>query len=160
MVFQADSRNLDSFAGLGLGKPVSWVITSPPYYGLRTYIPDQWLRNWFLGGPSTVDYSSIDQIEHASPQVFASQLARVWNNVASVCTTGAKLIIRFGGIADRKTDPLQIARESLIGTPWRIQTIRPAGSASVGRRQSLHFGGADNAARHEHDLWAQLKGPS
>ena len=26
------------------------VITSPPYYGMRTYIQDQWLRHWFLGG--------------------------------------------------------------------------------------------------------------
>jgi hypothetical protein len=34
-----------------------FVVTSPPYYGLRTYLPDQWLRNWFLGGPAVVDYS-------------------------------------------------------------------------------------------------------
>lgn len=26
----------------------TWVITSPPYFGMRTYRPDQWLRNWFL----------------------------------------------------------------------------------------------------------------
>ena len=30
----------------------AWVVTSPPYYGLRTYGPDQWLRQWFLGGPA------------------------------------------------------------------------------------------------------------
>jgi hypothetical protein len=40
IVFQADSRKPESFAGLE--KSVCWVITSPPYYGLRTYIPDQW----------------------------------------------------------------------------------------------------------------------
>jgi hypothetical protein len=156
IVLQADSRDPDSF--VGLGKSVSWVITSPPYYGLRTYVPDQWLRNWFLGGPSTVDYSSINQIQHVSPQAFANQLASVWNNVASICSPGAKLIIRFGGITDRKAEPLLIVRESLHGTPWRIQTIRPAGSAAVGRRQSLHFGGSENVARREHDVWAQLIG--
>ena len=26
------------------------VITSPPYLGMRTYLPDQWLRYWALGG--------------------------------------------------------------------------------------------------------------
>src|SRR5205809_966447 len=38
-----------------------WVITSPPYYGMRTYLPDQWLRYWFLGGPARVSYNSEGQ---------------------------------------------------------------------------------------------------
>jgi hypothetical protein len=156
IVLNADSRNLAIFDGLG--KSISWVITSPPYYGLRTYIPDQWLRNWFLGGLSAVDYSNSDQLQHTSPQTFAKQLREVWENVASVCRPSAKLIVRFGGIADRKAEPLQIIRESLQDTPWRTQTIRPAGSAAVGRRQSLHFRRPDNAARQEHDLWARLIG--
>jgi hypothetical protein len=37
---------------------------SPPYYGRRTYIPDQWLRNWFLGGSSNVEYSNDLQLAH------------------------------------------------------------------------------------------------
>jgi hypothetical protein len=30
-----------------LRQSFSWIITSPPYYGMRTYLPDQWLRAWF-----------------------------------------------------------------------------------------------------------------
>jgi hypothetical protein len=53
-VFLADSRSLM----LPETQPrFKWVITSPPYYGMRSYFPDQWLRNWFLGGPDTVCYS-------------------------------------------------------------------------------------------------------
>ena len=57
--FVRDSRErpLDEFKGL-----FSWVVTSPPYYGMRTYLQDQWLRNWFLGGSSFVDYSSREGI--------------------------------------------------------------------------------------------------
>jgi len=36
-----DSRK---FAAIVNSKPYDWVITSPPYYGMRTYIQDQWLR--------------------------------------------------------------------------------------------------------------------
>jgi hypothetical protein len=54
-VLHGDSRTID-WARLvkDLG-PIQWVITSPPYYGLRTYRPDQWLREWFLGGACKVD---------------------------------------------------------------------------------------------------------
>src|SRR5271155_3327602 len=32
------------------------VITSPPYLGMRCYVSDQWLRNWFLGADEDVLY--------------------------------------------------------------------------------------------------------
>src|SRR5687767_796273 len=57
-----------------------WIITSPPYYGLRTYVPDQWLRSWFLGGPPRVDYSYGAQVSHRSPDAFIDDLRRVWIN--------------------------------------------------------------------------------
>src|SRR5262245_39292813 len=47
----ADSRNPAALAPTPGDRRFKWVITSPPYYGMRTYIPDQWLRYWFLGGP-------------------------------------------------------------------------------------------------------------
>ena len=52
-VVTGDSRTC-SF--VQIGEMFSWVITLPPYYGMRTYFPDHWLRNWFVGGPSHVDY--------------------------------------------------------------------------------------------------------
>jgi SAM-dependent methyltransferase len=57
-VIRADSRNVD----LSQFRHFDWVITSPPYLGMRTYFPDQWLRSWFLGGPSHVVYSGPSQI--------------------------------------------------------------------------------------------------
>jgi SAM-dependent methyltransferase len=71
-----DDRVFDNFKG-----GFDWIITSPPYYGMRTYFPDQWLRLWFLGGKPIVTYSMSRQVQHNSPDSFAGDLNRVWINV-------------------------------------------------------------------------------
>ena len=75
-VVLADSTDPATFKQIAHSS-IGWVITSPPYYGMRTYIPDQWLRLWFLGGPDTVEYSQHGQITHDSPQSFIDQLSKV-----------------------------------------------------------------------------------
>lgn len=152
-IIRGDSRK-NVFARAARGEKADWIITSPPYYGLRTYLPDQWLRNWFVGGPSEVEYSSEGQILHSSPEAFASDLKQVWQNVGEISATGARLVIRFGGINDRKVDPLSIIQASLEGSGFELQSIRPAGSASSGKRQALHFSRSNGEAREEHDVWA------
>ena len=151
--FLADSRDDIVFRHRLKQGPFDWVITSPPYFGLQTYRPDQWIRLWFLGGPDTVDYSQADQLTHANPQDFASQLRRVWKNCANVCNSGARMVIRFGHLPNRKVDAFDIMRDSLRGTDWRIQTKCDAGTASSGRRQADHFGVRSNSAQ-EFDVWA------
>ena len=152
-VLLGDSRS-GVFFDREMGSPrFDWIITSPPYYGLRTYNPDQWLRLWFLGGPSSVDYSQSGQIAHDSPESFVTQLASVWRNCASVSKAGARLVIRFGRINDRPVEHFDILRESLRGSGWRIQTRKDAGTAASGKRQAQHFGVRSKAQR-ESDIWA------
>jgi len=131
-----------------------WIITSPPYYGMRTYIPDQWLRLWFIGGKSDVDYSNSNQLSHANPEIFASQLRSTWENVGSLCNKTTKMVIRFGGINDRNVDPLSLVKLSLKETAWRVITIKQAGSADAGRRQALHFSTSRTKPITEFDVWA------
>ena len=131
-----------------------WVITSPPYYGMRTYIPDQWLRNWFVGGPDTVDYTNRDQVVHSSPEDFAADLRQVWRNAENVCTEDAKMVIRFGGITDRRANPLDLIKSSLSDSGWRITTIREAGSATEGKRQADAFLRTKSKPMVEYDVWA------
>jgi hypothetical protein len=154
IVCLADSRDVATFASAGDAQP-RWIVTSPPYYGMRTYLPDQWLRNWFLGGESRVEYSNAGQLGHPSPAAYADQLRRVWKNVASIAAPDAQLIVRFGGITDRKADPLSIVKSSIKESGWKIATIKSAGSASSGKRQSLHFARTSSAARDEYDVWAR-----
>lgn len=152
-VILGDCRDEEVFQREFGERQVDWVITSPPYYGMRTYRPDQWIRLWFLGGPDTVDYSQQDQLTHESPESFARQLSEVWRNCARVSKAGARMVIRFGQIPDRRADPVDLLRLSLSETGWRIQTLCDAGSASMGKRQANHFG-VNSSAKREFDLWA------
>jgi hypothetical protein len=152
----ADSRDVAALRPRESTRPFRWVITSPPYYGMRTYVPDQWLRLWFLGGPSAVDYSYGVQINHGSPEVFSEGLRKVWSNAATVCAKDARLVIRFGGITDRVAEPLDILRSSIHDSGWRIQTIQRAGTAHEGKRQAETFLRRSTRARGEYDVWARL----
>ncbi|MBX6361864.1 MAG: DNA modification methylase [Acidobacterium ailaaui] len=148
-----DSRNLLALQPESSEVRFNWVITSPPYYGMCTYIPDQWLRSWFLGGMDTVEYVARDQLTHSSPEAFAADLRRVWQNVEQVCADDARMIIRFGGISARRADPLGIIKSSFGGTNWRITTIREAGSAREGRRQADAFLRTRSKPVTEYDVW-------
>jgi hypothetical protein len=153
----ADSRNPDALRRPASRKAFHWVITSPPYYGMRTYVADQWLRHWFLGGPDAVDYRHGEQLVHNSPDAFADDLRKVWRNAANACEADARLVIRFGGIADRAAEPLDIVRASVQGSGWRITTLRPAGDANFGKRQAETFLASATRAVTEHDIWARLQ---
>lgn len=101
-----------------------------------------------------VEYSYEGQILHSSPEAFASDLRQVWRNVGKISAPGARLVVRFGGINDRKADPLSIIKMSLEGSGFELQAIKPAGSASSGQRQALHF----SRPSEEHDVWAVRAG--
>ncbi len=136
---------------LGDSRSISWsdvlrnigsvrhVVTSPPYYGLRTYRPDQWLREWFLGGSDEVCYTAESQVGHRSPESFAADLAVVWTRLAKHVAADARMVVRFGAINDRPVEPASIIRASILPTPWRIVHMRKAGLASSGRRQAVSF---------------------
>ncbi len=152
----ADSRSSTALRPRLSNRPFRWIITSPPYYGMRTYVADQWLRHWLLGGPNAVDYRHGEQVGHGSPEAFAEDLRKVWKNAADVSANDSRLVIRFGGITDRAADPLDILKGSLRDTGWRIQTLRPAGSANSGKRQADTFLRRLTKPRTEYDLWARL----
>ena len=94
-VILGDSRSIETYPER---EPFDRVITSPPYFGLNTYISDQWLRMWLLGDASEVP----DLVCQDDSEVYTHDLARVWRNCASLCRAGATLAIRFGMTADHK----------------------------------------------------------
>ncbi|WP_428261469.1 hypothetical protein [Haliangium sp.] len=149
----ADSRAEATFDRL---PTPTWVITSPPYYGMRTYIPDQWLRSWFLGGPDKVEYRQpAAQLEHAGADHFAEQLKLVWKNIARRATDHTRLVIRFGGIHDRNAEPMHLLRHSLSTSGWRITTARLVPDADRGRRQVRQFQAMPKKSISEHDVYCR-----
>ena len=154
-IFLDDGRNIQTY---GLERKFSYVVTSPPYYGMRTYIPDQWLRHWFLGGPDHVAYlHPVGSLCHNSLDSFTTDLRRSWMSVADVCTHGAKLVCRFGAIRDRDHDPITIIKRSLLGTRWQLLTVKNAGNSLAGKRQATQFGDRIHVLpRQEYDFYARL----
>ncbi len=155
-VFQADSR---AFTLPARQRVFRWVITSPPYYGMRSYLPDQWLRNWFLGGPAGVSYSTEQQVPHSNEDDFVAGLAEVWRRSAAVCVAGARLIVRFGALPSVSKDPTGLLTRSLREADccWRVTTVKNAGTAQRGRRQYEQFGPSKSDPVEEIDLYARLE---
>jgi hypothetical protein len=150
-IMQGDSRRLADYA---LNDRFSHVVTSPPYLGMRSYRPDQWLRHWFLGGPEDVDYGMTDMLL-PSADTFATQLAGVWAGVAKVCEPGATLTVRFGALPSVNADAESTLRASLADTGWEIEAVASAGSSSLGKRQAKHMNRTSDPT-DEIDLCARL----
>ena len=151
-VSAGDSRLMRGYASIP-GK-IDLAITSPPYYGMRTYVADQWLRNWFLGGAADVPYGEKTALSHSSPQAFAESLAQVWNRVGDRLSTDGKLFVRFGAIPSRKANPCEIMQSSLEASDfsWKVRRICEAESVASGKRQASHMGNrVKSVAVVEHD---------
>ncbi len=124
-----------------LRRRFDWVVTSPPYPGMVTYRPDQWLRNWFVGGPAEVDYGRAGQLGALTGQRFTHALAGVWSAVANRCNPDAQLAVRFGALPSTKSgEPEDILAESLdLSSAWELISLRSAGTPRDGRRQADQF---------------------
>jgi hypothetical protein len=147
----ADSREADTFNGVPRAR---FVVTSPPCYGMRTYLPDQWLRLWFLGGPDYVEYRQPQsQLAHTGAKHFSDEMKRVWKNVAGRTTRSARLIIRYGGIHDREAEPMDVLKASLVDSGWRIATAKAVPDSGHGRRQVRQFQSEPKNAITEYDVY-------
>lgn len=123
-----------------LRRKFDWVVTSPPYPGMATYRPDQWLRNWFVGGVADVDYSRRGQLGGETGDRFSRSLSEVWAKVAARCNPGATLVVRFGGLpSTKRAEPEDVLARSLeLSGRWDVVDLRSAGLGR-GRRQAKQF---------------------
>lgn len=137
----------------------SWIITSPPYPGMRSYRPDQWLRDWFLGGDGSVPYGNTGQLGRYTGEAFVAGLSNVWTQVARISHPGAHLVVRFGTLPSIEDRPSALLRRSLTasGAGWRITSVTAAGISPAGRRQANQFGRDLGEAIEEIDLSAVLE---
>lgn len=152
---RADSREISQRQ---LPRRFRWVITSPPYFGMRSYNPDQWLRNWFLGGPPDVDYDQSGQLSHHSADEFVENLAATWRRMSRISLPGCHLIVRFGALPSVRRNPAQLLRRSIESADcgWMVRRIIRAGRASHGKRQACQFIDTGRAVE-EVDLHAVLE---
>jgi len=107
---------------------------------MRTYLPDQWLRNWFVGGPAHVDYSCPGQLEHGAT-TFSDALAQAWTAVARLVAPDVTMVVRFGVLPSSGLDATELLEDTLerSGEPWHVTDVRSAGAPPHGRRQAVQF---------------------
>jgi hypothetical protein len=133
-----DARKATSF---GKTKGPIVVVTSPPYYGMRTYVQDQWLRMWFLGGDQEIEYENHNQLCHSGHERFIEDLAKVWRNIGKRVHDEAHLYVRFGSIPSAKSDARRILKASLEEAGyWTLVSVRNAQTSHFGKRQADYMG--------------------
>lgn len=148
-----DARHARSFR---VTKGPIVVVTSPPYYGMRTYVQDQWLRMWFLGGNEKINYENPNQICHSGHERFIKDLAKVWGIIGKNAQDDAHLYVRFGSIPSAKSDARKIMRASLEEAGhWTLISVRNAQTAHFGKRQADYMGNESDPA-DEFDFHAVL----
>lgn len=95
-IFHADMRTLPRISRR-LDCPIRCVITSPPYFDVTNYAEDQWLRLWFLGGPTEPrrqEFSRDDR--HGNLDQYWSMLADMWRSLSLVLDRNSHVVIRLG----------------------------------------------------------------
>jgi hypothetical protein len=76
---------------------VKLVITSPPYLDITDYHEDQWLRLWFLGGPSKPVTGQGKDDRHRRVEAYWSFLGEAWAGIMSLLHDSAQIVVRIGG---------------------------------------------------------------
>jgi hypothetical protein len=136
------------------------VITSPPYLGMRTYLPDQWLRAWFLGGAPTATYHQPGSFATEDVSRFVHALALTWRAVARCCEDGAQLVVRLGSLPSVEHDPAALLEQSISAAAAGWSRVGLASAPPLPRRsrQASQFGVPLSDASAEVDAHYVLAG--
>lgn len=136
MVLQTDMRQLPSRLSR-LRKPISCVVTSPPYFDTTNFEEDQWLRLWFLGGPPkpTTGRQSRDD-RHGHFGRYWQFIADMWRMLGALVQPKGRVLVRLGS---PRIEPMMLAR-GLTGS-----------AACAGRRVDLEFSEVSELRRRQTD---------
>ena len=109
---------------------------------MRTYLGDQWLRAWFLGGPSTPSYTLKGSFGTVQVDRFSRALAATWRAVARCSASGARLVVRLGALPSIKHDVAAVLEDSIemAAAGWKHVATEDAPPPPQTRRQAGQFG--------------------
>jgi hypothetical protein len=93
-VYHTDMRELPR---LGLPEGIKCAITSPPYFDVTSYQEDQWLRLWFLGGPSR-PYATRTEERTQDVVRYWRFIGDMWRTLGLVLVRRAQVVIRIGAV--------------------------------------------------------------
>ncbi len=149
-VTQADARRLSTRFAAFAGR-VSLVITSPPYLDTTDYREDQWLRLWFLGGPSRPHKQPGSDDRHRGAASYWAFLTEAWRGIAPLLRDGARLVVRIGGRrVERATVEEDLVRslKSGLGGPVKVRDRRSSRIVN-GQLHAFRPGAAGTQVEHD-----------
>lgn len=148
-IVEGDARFRTPYATMAAKGKADLIVTSPPYPGMTTYYTDQWLRNWFMGGPAHVDYQKNVGIRSLQREEFIANLREVWLRLAENSKKDAVLVCRFGVLPSYAASKRPIIVGSFRNTPWQVEEIQTAGVARKGKRIADTFMGKKSSKPSE-----------
>ncbi len=149
-VVEGDVRRASTMLRSYTGK-VKLVVTSPPYLDITDYHEDQWLRLWFLGGPTKPVTGQGKDDRHRGIDAYWRFLCEAWNGVAPLLQDKAQIVIRIGGT--RLTDEeLQIGLLDSLNSSGRKFELAESRQTDVKNGQRRVFQSAPKKASIEHDF--------
>lgn len=134
---------------------VKLVITSPPYLDITDYHEDQWLRLWFLGGPSKPITGQGKDDRHRRVEAYWQFLREAWTGVAPLLHDRAQIVIRIGGTRLGAEELQEGLRESLLATGRKVR-LAESRQTNIKNGQRRIFQAVPEKVSVEHDFRYQL----
>lgn len=130
---------------------VKLVITSPPYLDITDYHEDQWLRLWFLGGPSKPVTGQGKDDRHRRIEAYWQFLREAWKGVVPLLQDKAQVVIRIGGTRLSQEELRVGLLDSLLSTGRKFKLVESR-QTDIKNGQRRIFQTAPDKASVEHDF--------
>lgn len=130
---------------------VKLVVTSPPYLDVTDYAEDQWLRLWFLGGPSAPTRKTFKDDRLTDRSTYWQFLSQVWSGISPLLAKKSKIVVRIGGRLPREEleAGLKLSmKEGLVERRSRL-VLAPFTSEVKGRQTNTFRPGAAESFEHD-----------
>lgn len=134
---------------------VNLVITSPPYLDITDYHEDQWLRLWFLGGPSKPVLGQGRDDRHRRIEAYWQFLREAWAGIVPLLHRSAQLVVRIGGTRLAKKD-LSAGLLTSLNATGRGFKLAESRQTIIRNGQRRIFRTASAVASVEYDFRFQL----
>lgn len=134
---------------------VKLLITSPPYLDITDYHEDQWLRLWFLGGPTKPIAGQGKDDRHRIVDTYWNFLGEAWTGIAPLLQDSAQVVVRIGGTRLGQEELQEGLLSSLNATGHRFK-LQEARHSDIKNSQARMFSAAAPKAAVEHDFRFKL----
>ena len=85
VVLHTDMRNLPRVIDARASDSIRCAVTSPPYLNVTSFEEDQWLRLWFLGGPTSPKKGAMSRDDrHGTADNYWSFIGDMWRSLGAV----------------------------------------------------------------------------